>query len=181
MKTHIILLSLLITYTVNAQKYLTKNGTTSFKASVEAFEPVEAINKSTTAVLNTNNGQIAALIFIKAFHFEIALMEEHFNENYMDSDEFPKATFNGEIKDFDFSKLSSQPQSFELSGHLTIKNIQKPILTTIELSKEENTIIMTCEFMVKPQDFDIEIPKLIREKIAKTIQIETQYAFKPKN
>ena len=99
MKKVAITLFLLVSFSTFAQKYYTKTGNTKFKASVEAFEPVEATNNSTTAIINVTSGEIASLLFIKAFNFRVALMQEHFNENYMDSGTFPKATFKGLISD----------------------------------------------------------------------------------
>ena len=106
MKYLLCLLLLVSVSSLQAQKYITKTGNTSFKASVETFEPVEATNESTTAVLNSENGEIAALLFIKAFQFKVALMQEHFNENYMDSYQFPKATFKGKLVNFSTESLS---------------------------------------------------------------------------
>ena len=99
MKKVAITLFLLVSFSTFAQKYYTKTGNTQFKASVEAFEPVEATNKSTTAIININSGEIASLLFVKAFNFRVALMQEHFNENYMDSGTFPKAIFKGLISE----------------------------------------------------------------------------------
>ena len=107
MKKILIMCMFLTVGTVAAQKYYTKTGKTDFKASVAAFEPVEAKSNSTTAVLKVDSGEFAALLFIKSFHFKVALMEEHFNENYMDSDKFPKATFKGKLEGFNMSDLSS--------------------------------------------------------------------------
>ena len=180
MKTYFTLLSLLFTFVVNAQKYITKNGNTQFKASVEAFEPVEAENQSTTAILNTETGQMAALVFVKAFHFEIALMEEHFNENYMDSDEHPKATFKGEIKTFDLTKLTSTPQEYILIGTLTVRGIEKQINTNVKIHKDNKGIHVLGAFKVQPQEFKIDIPSLIRKKIAEHILIEFDYVLQPK-
>lgn len=173
----IVVLLLFVTTTITAQsKYFTKSGHTAFKASVEAFEPVEAKNKSTTAVLNTETGAIAALLFVKAFHFEIALMEEHFNENYMDSDKFPKATFKGNIENFNVDKLSSTAKEFTINGTLNIRGIDKEVEVKTMLSKnDKGAIILNGSFSVNPQDFDIKIPKIVRKKIAETINIELNY------
>ncbi|WP_046759445.1 YceI family protein, partial [Kordia jejudonensis] len=119
----------------------TKTGETDFKASVEAFEPVEAKSNSTTVILNTNSGEIAALLFIKSFHFKVALMEEHFNENYMDSDKFPKATFKGKLKDFNMSDVSSTAKEYKLSGTLTVRGKAKDVQTTAMVSKEGDKIV----------------------------------------
>jgi len=175
MKKIVIVLIGLISINVSAQKYFTKTGETEFKASVEAFEPVEAINNSTTIVLNSENGQIAGLLFVKAFNFKIALMQEHFNENYMDSDKYPKATFRGQLVDFDLSNLTMESKEIKLKGILTVKGKEKIIDTIAQLKKEGKKIILTSAFSVKPQEFDIKIPGIVREKIAKSINLTLNY------
>lgn len=166
---------LFITSYASAQKYFTKTGETEFKASVEAFEPVEAINKSTTVLLNTKDGTLAALLFVKAFHFEIALMEEHFNENYMESDKFPKAIFKGKIIGFDAASLSENEKEFTLKGTIKIRGKAKDIETIVQLKKINNSILLVASFTVSPQDFDIEIPSIVRNKIASAIQLKLNY------
>lgn len=163
-----------------AQKYITQSGTTEFKASVQAFEPVEATNQSTTAVLNTANGEVAALLFIKAFHFKVALMEEHFNENYMETDAYPKASFKGSLKHFDLGKLSDVPKDYPLQGELTIRGITQPIETMARLYKDGDKIIVRTTFKVSPNDFGIDIPKIVEEKIAKEINITARYELAEK-
>ncbi len=159
----------------SAQKYYTKTGTTNFKASVEAFEPVEATSNSTTVILNTENGDLAALLFIKSFHFKVALMEEHFNENYMDSDKYPKATFKGKLANFDMSALSSSPKEYTLEGTITVRGKTKEISTKANVYLEGDKIMIESFFSVKPQDFDIDIPSIVREKIAKEINLTLNY------
>jgi hypothetical protein len=182
MKKLLLTLLVLVSLSVSAQsKYFTKTGITDFKASVEAFEPVEATNKSTTVILNTSNGDIAALLFVKAFHFEIALMEEHFNENYMDSDKFPKATFKGNIDGFDIDKLSNKVTALNLKGILNIRGKEKAIETIANLSREDGKIMLVANFSVAPQDFDTDIPKIVRKKIAEQININLNYELVQKN
>lgn len=175
MKRILILCMFLAVGTVTAQKYFTKTGETDFKASVEAFEPVEAKSNSTTAILNVGSGDLAALLFIKSFHFKVALMEEHFNENYMDSDKYPKATFKGKLKDFSMSDVSSTAKEYQLSGTLTVRGKAKEIATTAMVSKDGGKIIIKSVFAVKPQDFDIDIPSIVRNKIAKEINVTLNY------
>ncbi|WP_298426202.1 YceI family protein [uncultured Kordia sp.] len=175
MKRMLILCFLFVAGSVSAQKYYTKTGETDFKASVEAFEPVEAKSNSTTAILKTDSGDLAALLFIKSFHFKVALMEEHFNENYMDSDKFPKATFKGKLKDFNMADLSSTAKEFKLSGTLIVRGKAKDIETIAMISKDGDKIIIKSKFSVKPQDFGIEIPSIVRNKIAKEINVTLNY------
>ena len=180
MKNIFILLLSLTTTFVSAQKYFTKTGLTDFKASVEAFEAVEATNNSTTAVLNSANGQFASLIFVKAFHFKVALMEEHFNENYMDSDKFPKATFKGNIENYNHDELKNEEIEYTISGTLTIKGVSKNIKTKATLCNLNNVVSIKANFSVKPQDFNIKIPGIVREKIAKEINIHLNYQLNEK-
>jgi len=177
MKKVVLFLLLMISFSTFAQKYFTKTGNTQFKASVEAFEPVEAINNSTTAIININSGEIASLLFIKAFNFRVALMQEHFNENYMDSSTFPKATFKGSISDFNFSNISSTEKKLPLKGILTVRGVEKEIETLATFSKKEDKLLMATSFGVKPEDFNIKIPKIVSSKIAGTINISLAYEF----
>lgn len=163
-----------------AQKYITKSGFTEFKASVEAFEPVEATNNSSTAVLNSETGEVAALMFIKAFKFDIALMEEHFNENYMDSNTYPKATFKGKISDFNIDNVTEKEKEFEIEGKLTIRGKEAPINTTATLKKKNDTIYVISTFSVKPGEFDIEIPSIVSSKISEKINISLNYELAKK-
>ena len=175
MKKTGILLLLFCLQSVVAQKHITRSGTTSFKASVAAFEPIEAINKSSSAIL-TNDGNLAALLLVKGFHFKVALMQEHFNENYMDSDTYPKATFKGKLNSFSIDKLTSTSK-FILEGILTIKGISKKITTDAFVVSKNGKIVFTTKFSVTPQEFGIKIPSIVRKKIAKNIHISIHYEF----
>lgn len=174
-KLFFIIFALLITQGVWAQKYYTKTGLTEFKASVAAFEPIEAKNHSTTAVLNIASGQVASLLFVKAFHFKVALMEEHFNENYMDADRFPKATFKGKLVGFRLTEVSTKTKEYKLKGILTIRGESKAVTTTAQVQRRNGRIIVTTDFEVSPGNFGIEIPGIVRKKISKTIKIHTYY------
>lgn len=172
----LLIIAVLCTTTLaTAQKYYTKAGITEFKASVDTFEPVEAKNESTTAILNSDTGEIAALLFVKAFHFKVALMQEHFNENYMDSDTFPKATFKGKIEGYSPEAISNSETDYPLKGTLTIRGKTKTITSVVQIKKVEEKIVLTTNFNVSPKDFDIEIPKIVRKKIAESIQLKLCY------
>lgn len=174
MRNLIIITIVLISQTINAQKYFTRTGITDFKASVAAFEPVEAKNNSTTAILKVNTGDIAAQLFVNAFKFKVALMQEHFNENYMDSDTYPKAIFRGKIESFSLDKLTDK-KDFTLKGTIEIRGIKKEISSIITVELDKKTITIKGNFSVNPQDFDIKIPSIVRKKIAQRINIEINY------
>ncbi|OMQ08193.1 YceI family protein [[Flexibacter] sp. ATCC 35103] len=158
-----------------AQKLITKTGTIKFQASMPNYEEVAAENKSVSAVLEQSTGDFAALVLIKGFRFKVALMEEHFNENYMESEKFSKATLKGKIDDFDISKITNTAKNFTLKGDLTIHGQTKPVNVIIKISKAANGVNAVGSFEVKPEDFDIEIPSLVRKKIADKIKINYNF------
>ena len=140
-------------------KYLTKTGTVTFEASVPSFEEVKAKNENTTAILNTKNGEFAALVLVKGFRFKNALMEEHFNENYAESDDFPKAIFKGSITDFSLETIANET-SLSYNGSLTFhgktKTVENKKLTIAKNADGE--IVLSGTFIANVSDFDIEIP-----------------------
>jgi polyisoprenoid-binding protein YceI len=174
----LLIIMLLVAQSVFAQKYFTRTGATGFRASVKAFEPVQALNKSTSAIL-TNEGKIASQLFISAFKFRLALMQEHFNENFMDSAEFPKATFRGNIQDIKVSELENSKEVV-IKGTLNIRGIDKEVETKGTISKVGDKIVLVSKFVVLPGDFNIEIPSLLRRKIAREVTIDINYEFTEK-
>lgn len=160
-------------------KYITKTGTVNFEASVNSFEEVKASNSSTTAIIDSDNGKFAALVLVKGFRFKNALMEEHFNENYAESDTYPKATFKGNIVNFSLESINSK--EFKINGQLTFHGKTKQLNNIIvKLSKKGNTIIMSGNFETIAEDFDIKIPKIVSSKIAKTIEISFYFELQKK-
>jgi hypothetical protein len=161
--------------TVAQAKYITKNGSVVMEASVPSFEAVKASNSTTSAILNTENGQFAALCLIKAFRFKLALMEEHFNENYLESDNFPKAIFKGQIENFSIDNLKATSQEFQLLGELTIHGVTNKIKTPITLMQKAGQIVFKCTYSLKPQDYNISIPSIVRNKIAETVLLSLHF------
>lgn len=173
MKTILIVLFFLSMNFYAQQKYITKTGILTFEASVPSFEEVAAKNNAVTAIINSENGEFAALALVKAFRFKNALMEEHFNENYAESNQFPKATFKGNIANFSSDKISALKTTFAINGQLTFHGVTKHIdKCDVEISKTENGILMEGNFKVSASDFDIDIPKVVRNKISNEILIE---------
>ncbi|NQY07246.1 MAG: YceI family protein [Flavobacteriaceae bacterium] len=175
-KTILVILSLLFSLSLLAQdKYLTKKGNVQFKASVPSFKPIEAKNSSVTAILNTANGDFAALVLIKGFRFKIALMEEHFNENYMESDEYPKGIFKGKIEGFSLNKLTENSKTFNLTGSLTQHGKTKNIVVPVSIKLQGQKILFDSNFKLKPEDFGIKIPKIVRKKIAREVEVNCNF------
>lgn len=177
--TLLLLTFLMITSIGISQKYYTKTGELSFEASVKAFEPVAAVHNGATAVLDAGSGKLAVLALVRGFRFRNATMEEHFNENYIESDTYPKASFTGSIKDFDLAKLKDT-QQVTITGNLTIREKDKPIEAQATLEQTEGGITLTSNFDVAPADFGIEIPKIVRKKITDVIHVEIDFLLEKK-
>lgn len=166
---------LLLTFLANSQKMLTKTGTISFDGSVPAFEAVKAKNESVTCVFNANNGQLASLVLLKAFRFKTALMEEHFNENYVESDKYPKSILKGKLVDFQISDLSDKPKEYNLKGSMELHGVKKDILIKVFLTKTNNGVEILSNFLLNASDFNIIIPAFTKSKLTDTIKVKVEF------
>lgn len=181
MKKLILFLTLLSINTYSQGKYITKTGVVNFEASVPSFEEVKASNNATTAIINTENGEFAALILVKGFRFKNALMEEHFNENYAESDTYPKATFKGQILDFSLDKLNEKKQLFLINGQLTFHGKTKQLDNiNVDITINDELITISGSFLANPSDFNIKIPKIVKNKIASDIHVSFNFNLKKK-
>ncbi|KOS08340.1 hypothetical protein AM493_12420 [Flavobacterium akiainvivens] len=165
----------LATSCLYAQKYTTKTGVVKFEASVPSFEEIAGENKTASAALDTATGDMAVLALMKGFRFKVALMEEHFNENYVESDKYPKATFKGKVTGLDVAKLTATGGSYTVSGDLTLHGKTKKVSDSAKISKSGDKIVVTGEFEVTPAEFDIEIPAVVSKKVADKVKIT--YSF----
>ena len=177
MKQLLFALLLLCTNTVvSAQKiYQTKSGKINFYSTV-LLENIEAINNQVDSKLS-NNGQLVFMVAIKGFRFENAIMQEHFNENYMDSDKYPKSVFQGRISnltDVDFGKDGSYKTT--VAGVLDMHGVKQPITALGTLDIKAGKASIKSSFKVKLADYNIK-GALIGDKIAKelTITVDCKY------
>ena len=173
------LLFLAVTITFGQSKYMTKSGSMSFEASQPTFEPIEATHSAVSALLNADTGELAVLALVRGFRFPLALMEEHFNENYIESHKYPKTSFKGSITDFDQTTLSDQPQTVKLTGELSMHGVTKPITVSGTVTQTNELITLESSFYVKTSDFSIEIPSLVRKQIDENVQIEVSLNLQP--
>ena len=177
----LLLLSLLITtwLSINAQKVYTKNGTISFysKASIEN---IAADNSQVMSTLDIATGQLQFSVLIKAFHFKKSLMEQHFNEDYMESDKFPKATFKGNIKDFkiDLAKDGSYPVS--VTGDMTIHGVTKNITSAGTIIVKAGVITGNASFKIKLADYKVSIPTVVKDNISETVDVSVSCIYDKK-
>jgi hypothetical protein len=164
-----------------SQKLMTRSGEVKFEASNSmAFDEIAGTNKTSSCIFDASTGDFVALTLIKGFVFKSPLMEEHFNENYMESTIFPKATFKGKIADFDVSKLSSAKTAYDLVGDLTIHGVTKKVKVKISLSQNAGKVLAAATFMVKAEDYKIDIPSVVKSKFAEDIKITTNFTLEGK-
>lgn len=174
-KRYFLLIVLLASVGAYSQKYTTRTGVLKFEASVPSFEEVAAENKAASAILESSSGDIAVLALMKGFRFKVALMEEHFNESYAETDKYPKATFKGRVEGFSLAKLTGEAKTFTITGDLTLHGKTKKITDTAKISKAGDVITITGSFEVKPEDFDIKIPQVVSKKVADKVNVS--YTF----
>lgn len=158
-------------YGASAQKYITRTGKVSFFSSTPV-ENIEAVNNEAGAVLDSKTGDLVFQTAIKSFKFEKALMQEHFNENYMESDKYPKADFKGKITDISKVNFAKDGKYDVVStGKMTIHGVTKDVTIPGTVTVKGNQATLNSKFKVKPQDYKINIPKLVENKIAKEIEV----------
>ena len=167
----------LFTNSLYSQKYFTRDGKISF-LSEAPMENIKAINSMATSVLDIESGNIEFAVLIKAFQFKKALMQEHFNENYLESSEFPKAIFKGKIdnvSEVDFSKDGSYEAT--VIGKMTIHGVTNPISTTGTINVTGGEISVQSQFVALVADYDIKIPGVVRDNIAKEVEITVDISY----
>ncbi len=166
----------------SAQKFFTRDGKVKFDATVNSsLEEVEALSNSATCVLDAANGNIQWAVLIKGFKFEKSLMQEHFNENYLESSKYPKATFVGKITNLqDVNFASDGTYNAIVSGKMTIHGATKDISTNGALTVGGGNVKLNAGFNLALADYNISIPSLVSDKVAKEIKVLVDATLMPK-
>lgn len=173
MKKITILLIFFLAIQVLAQEKMTTNrGVVNFEASIPYFEEVKATNEKVICFLMTETSEITCWLYIKDFQFERSLMKEHFNENYMESDQYPRAIFKGKIEKFDLKNCTTTPKQHQISGKITIHGKTKKINCTGLLKKVDNRLELVTSFLVNTEDFNVKIPAIVENKISKKVKVK---------
>lgn len=160
-----------------AQAYMTRTGKVTFDATSKSSpEKIEAKNNEVASILDSKTGDLRFQVPIKSFKFEKQLMEEHFNENYMESDKFPKSEFKGKVTSqgtIDYAKNGTY--SVSVTGALTVHGVTNTITVPGTLVVRGSNIDLRAKFSVKLADYKISIPSVVADKIDKeaTIMLES--------
>ncbi len=172
----------IFTSTIQAQdKYFTRTGSIDFFSST-ALENIEASNSQVSSMLDSGSGDLVFAVLIKAFHFEKALMQEHFNEKYLESDKFPKASFKGKIKNLDTINLKKDGlYNAIVEGMLTIHGVTNPVKTDGVIEVKGGKVIAKSKLQVALADYKIEVPRVVTDNIAKIIDVTIDMAYEPYN
>jgi hypothetical protein len=168
-----------IVLAANAQKYMTKNGYIGFYSHTP-MEDIKGDNNQVVGALDISTGEMVFQALIKSFHFDRALMEEHFNENYMESYKIPKSIFKGKItnlKDVDFSK--SGIYNITVEGDLTIHDVTNKISTQGTIEVVSGGINANSKFKIVPEDYKINIPGVVKDKFEKSLEVTVAMKYTP--
>jgi polyisoprenoid-binding protein YceI len=180
MKQILVPLLILASLSINAQeKYFTRDGHIDFYSHAP-LEDIRANNDQVAAFLELATGELNFAVLMKSFEFKKALMQEHFNENYIESDEYPRAKFSGVIQEY--SKIDlKKPGSYKVTvtGQLTIHGVTNGVVAPAELFVEKGRIKATSTFKVKPVEYNIKIPSAVKNNIAEEIEVNVVITLVP--
>jgi len=164
--------SLILPTAVFGQRLSTRTGFVGFYSKT-ALEDIKAENNQVFAIIEPGTKKLAFSLLLKGFVFPKELMQEHFNENYVESDKYPKATFTGTYTgDVDLNKDGIY--KVVVKGDLNLHNTTKPVEASATLEVKAGHLVGTTEFKSKPEDYNISIPSLVRDKIDKEIAVKVR-------
>ncbi|MDR3711698.1 MAG: YceI family protein [Puia sp.] len=173
-KKIICLIGLVVTagLTVQCQLYSTRTGFVGFYSKT-ALEDIKAENNQAYAVIDGGKKNLAFALLLKGFSFTKELMQEHFNENYVESDKYPKASFSGSWSG-EAMLDKDGVYKVQVRGNLSLHNVTRMIEMPATLEVRNGRVIGIAEFKVKPEDFNISIPSVVRDKIDKEMDVKVR-------
>lgn len=165
--------------TAAAARYTATNGQITFFSSAP-LEDIEALNGRVAAVFELATNQLAFSLLMREFQFRNTLMQEHFNENYAESEKYPRARFTGKLLAVpDEGQLRNGPQPVLVEGALSIHGVTRKVQVPGTLQLRDNDLVVTAKFAVAPADYKIKIPALVRNNIAKSIDLSLTLTCQP--
>lgn len=179
MKWIIVVLSIvLVMPIVSAQKYYSRTARVFF-ISEAPLEKIEGINNSGYIIIDAVSGAIEMSVLIKGFTFEKALMQDHFNENYMESTKFPKGIFKGSVSNLSEVNFAMDGDyTVKATGTMTLHGVSKPLTTTAGVNVKGGILSAHSTFEIVIADYNIDVPKVVRENIAKSVRVSVQTDLK---
>ena len=183
MKKRIIVLAgtfVLLSVCAQAQgKFFTKNGKISF-VSKGNIETIAAKHKGITCVVDAESGTLQFAVLMKGFEFAKALMQEHFNENYVESDKFPKAEFKGQIvNNSEVNYTKDGVYNAKAKGTLTLHGVTKEVEIPGKVTMKDGKPQLNTDFTLLLSDYQIKIPAVVKENISNTVTVTVDCALEP--
>ena len=176
MRVLIILIFMLPSVISMSQKYSLEKSKVVF-FSEAAIENIEATNTKSASIFNVTTSEIVFSIPIAEFEFEKALMKEHFNETYLESEKYPKALFQGKLSGY--NSQSSAVQSVNGIGKLTIHGVTREVEIPGSVETIDGKLIAKSKFMIHLKDYKVKIPKLLWQNIAEDVEVTVEFIYKP--
>ena len=174
-KQHLLLFILCIVAVGNMaaqKKFFTRTGKVVFYSKAP-LEDIKAVNNQVSCIYEVESNRIVAKVLIKAFKFDKALMQKHFNENYLESDKFPKASFKGKIVNTNSQDFNTNwNRNLEFDGNITIHGVTKKIKNPVQLSMKNGVMIVNCIFYVFLKDYEIKVPSTVINNVAEKVKID---------
>jgi polyisoprenoid-binding protein YceI len=174
----ILLLYFLTVTRSSAQLYMTRTGYASFYSHA-TMEDIKAENKQLYAVINVEKKELAFIVLMKGFEFKKELMQTHFNSNYIESDKYPKASFTGTYTG-NVDMQSGAVSTVQVTGTFTLHGVSKQIELPATLQFSNGVLIGHASFKARPEDYNINIPLLVKDNIAKEVEVEVKVNCNPK-
>jgi polyisoprenoid-binding protein YceI len=167
---------LLFAFIANGQSlFSTKSGRVSFHSDAP-LEDIEAVNNKVAAILNADNEELAVQMKIIDFEFSNKLMQEHFNENYLESEKYPTATFKGKfIEKLDLQKAGTYPATAK--GTLTVHGVSKEVTIQGTIKSTGQELEAEFDFPIKLENHEIEIPSIVFQKIAEEVEVKGKFTL----
>ena len=170
MKYILIIATLVFSQKAFSQLYSTRTGFVGFYSKT-ALEDIKAENNQVYAIIDAGKQNLAFQLLVKGFTFPKELMQEHFNENYVESDKYPKASFSGTYTGT-VTPAKDGVYKVTVKGNLSLHNAIKAIEVPATIEVKNGHLLGQTEFKVRPEDFNITIPSLVRDKIDKEITVK---------
>jgi hypothetical protein len=162
-------------------KYFTRTGHIYFISHTDVID-IEGNNHQVGSIINVKTGEMVFTVLIKSFEFTLATAEEHFNETYMESDEYPKAKFKGKINEIAGIDIT-KPGKYDVhvAGDLTIHGQTNSIDVPAKIEVSGGKIKGKCDFSVHLDDYKIKVPKVVENRVAKIINVKVEMNYEPYN
>lgn len=164
---------------VSAQKHFTRSANISFFSDTPV-EKIEAINHQATSVVDLEKSEMVFSVLMKSFEFEKALMQEHFNEKYVESGKYPKAQFKGSFSSENPIDLSKDGEfKVRVTGTMNMHGVDKEVTTTGVFIVKDGVLKGKSEFNLKLADYKIAVPGVVKEQIAEEVKITVDATYEP--